>query len=238
MYSFDGRVRYSETDSEEYITIESVIDYFQDAAIFHTLDLGEDVEGLKKKKSAWMTCSWQLEIVRYPKHGEEITVCTWPYGFKAFIGERNCLMKTKDGETLVKANSLWSFMDMEAGRPKKVPDDVIAMYGVEDPLDMEYKPRKIPVPKEGGQVLPELVVERHHLDSLGHVNNGQYVKMALDYRRTVGRVKNFRAEYKMQAHLGDVIIPIRYEEEDREIIVLGAQDGSAYATVEITKQDA
>ncbi len=235
MYSFDARVRYSETDGEEYLTLQSIIDYFQDAAIFHTMELGQNVSVLKGMDCAWMTCSWQIEILRYPEHGEKINVSTWAYGFKSFMGERNCLMSSQDGEPLVKAASIWSYMDLKLQRPKKVSDEIIEMYGVEKPLDMEYKPRKIAYPKEGGEILPCVTVEKHHLDSLGHVNNGQYVKIALDYKTFDERVTSFRAEYKSQAHLGDKIFPIRFEEDDREIIVLTAEDGNVYSVFEIMK---
>lgn len=236
MYSFNGRVRYSETDSEEYLTLEGIIDYFQDAAIFHTSDLGLSTDKLIENKCAWMVCSWQIEINRYPKHGERIAISTWAYGFRSFMGERNCLIATEDGEELVKAGSVWSYMDLEQQRPIKVPDEVIDMYGIEKPLDMEYKPRKIPVPKEGGESFPYIVVERHHIDSLGHVNNGQYLKMAMEYRQITDSPKSFRVEYKKQAHFGDKIFPVRYEEEDREVISLNTEDGGIYAVVEITKQ--
>lgn len=236
MYSYNGRIRYSETDSEEYLTLPGIINYFQDAAIFHTAELGLSTDKLIENKCAWMVCSWQIEISRYPKHGERIIISTWPYGFKSFLGERNCLIATEDGEELVKAGSIWSYMDLSKQRPIKVPDDVVNMYGIEAPLNMEYKPRKITVPDEGGERFPYIIVERHHLDSLEHVNNGQYIRMAMDYSRAGGHPKSFRVEYKTQAHLGDKIFPVRYDEDDREVIVLADENGGIYAIVEITKQ--
>ncbi|MBQ8280816.1 MAG: acyl-[Lachnospiraceae bacterium] len=233
MYSFDGRVRYSETDSEEILTVPAIIDYFQDSAILHTYDLRQGKGSLIKDNCAWMLCSWQLEILRYPKFGEKIVISTWPYSFKSFLGERNCTLSTKDGEMLVKANSIWTYMDLDAQRPKKVPEDVSSLYELSNPLEMDYKPRKITIPESEGEKLAEIVVEKHHLDSLYHVNNGQYVKMALDCRLKTGRAGSVRVEYKKQARLGDVIYPVRYEEEGREIIVLMSEDKNIYATVEM-----
>ncbi|MGN0166378.1 MAG: acyl-[acyl-carrier-protein] thioesterase [Lachnospiraceae bacterium] len=233
MYSFNGRVRYSETDSEENLTVPAIIDYFQDAALFHTLDVGGGIASLKAQHCAWMLCSWQLDILRYPAHGENIVISTWPYDFKSFLGSRNCTLATASGEMLVKANCIWTFVDLDAQKPKKVPESVMALYEMNPPLDMDYKSRKILLPKEGGEELPPLLVEKHHLDSLNHVNNGQYVKIALGYRMADTEIHALRVEYKTQAHLGDVIKPVRYEEEDREIIALMSENNGIYATIEV-----
>ena len=40
MYTFDSRIRYSETDSEGKLTMASIINYFQDCSTFQSEDLG------------------------------------------------------------------------------------------------------------------------------------------------------------------------------------------------------
>lgn len=234
MYSYDARIRYSETDTDEILSIPGIIDYFQDAAIYHSMDVGNLVD-VAERKCAWMICAWQIEITTYPKHGDRVVVSTWPYSFKGFVGERNCIIADEDGKVLVKANSIWSYVDMETGRPVKHPLEAAERYGSGEPLEMKNTARKIPVPSEGGERLDEIKVEKHHLDSLGHVNNGQYVKIALAHSLIKERTSAFRVEYKSQAHLGDVIIPVRYEEDDREVITLLSEDEKIYATIEMAK---
>ena len=34
MYAFDSRIRYSETDSEGYLTLDALLNYFQDCSTF------------------------------------------------------------------------------------------------------------------------------------------------------------------------------------------------------------
>jgi acyl-ACP thioesterase len=235
MYSFDGRIRYSETDSEELLTLPGIIDYFQDAAIFHSEDVGVGVSALRNRERAWVLCSWQLEIERYPAFGEKIKISTYPYEFKGFMGSRNCLMTDESGEILVKGNCIWTFIDMQALKPVRVPPEISSCYEEDEKLPMNYKPRKILLPKDGGEELSAIYVEKHHLDSLSHVNNGQYVKIAMEYRKSTGRIKNFRAEYKTQAHLGDKIKPVRYDFDTVEIISLKSETGEVFATVEIEK---
>lgn len=233
MYSFDGRIRYSETDNDENITIPAIIDYFQDAAIFHTMDAGAGIGTLLANNCAWMVCAWQIEILRYPKHGERVVVSTWPYSFRHFMGERNCVLATPEGEQLILANCIWTFVDIKEGKPKIVPDEIIGLYELGKPLEMEYKGRKIILPKEDGEELCHIMVEKQHIDSLNHVNNGQYVKMALALRQGKKPVKSVRVEYKNQAHLGDIIKPVRYIADDREIIALMSEDNVVYSVIEL-----
>lgn len=40
MYTFDSRVRYSETDENGNLSLESLIDYMQDCTNFQSEDLG------------------------------------------------------------------------------------------------------------------------------------------------------------------------------------------------------
>ncbi|MDD6101691.1 MAG: thioesterase [Clostridiales bacterium] len=236
MYSFKSRIRYSETGADRKLTLTSAIDYFQDAAIFQSEDVGRGIDELGRDNLAWVMCAWQLEITRYPYHGENVEICTFPYGFRSFIGSRNCFMKDENGDIIIKANCIWTLYDFAKGRPSRVTDKIMEAYDIEEPIEMNYKSRHIDVPDEGGVSLKPITVEACHIDSLGHVNNGQYIKIAMNYRKSSSPVKKFRAEYKSQAHLGDIMIPVLYDLSDREVITLESESGEIFVTVEIEKE--
>ena len=76
----------------------------------------------------------------------------------------------------------------------------IAGYGTEEPLPMEYAGRKIPLPKERKQGEP-FPVRRHQIDTNHHVNNSQYVQMALDVWEEMGtpsKIRELRLSTKNQ----------------------------------------
>ena len=52
----------------------------------------------------------------------------------------------------------------------------------------------------------EFVVQESQLDTNHHVNNGQYVRMAMN-QIELPKVSELRVEYKKQALLGDMIVP-------------------------------
>ena len=242
MYTFDSRIRYSETDENAVLTIESLIDYFQDCSTFQTEDYGVGLSWLTKQKLAWVLNYWQIDIFRLPSLYEHVCTGTVPYSLKGFIGLRNFFMdalpdaadaagkEPAQAERLAIANSVWSLMDMEKMMPARVTPEHASHYPLEEKLPMEYLDRKIKIP-EGGTVSEAAPVEIHHghLDTNLHVNNGQYVRIAMDALREnipcdaeaaketcscAQKFQRIRAEYKKQAHLGDVLVPVIHTYED------------------------
>ena len=209
MYTFDSRIRYSEVDKDAYLTIESLIDYFQDCSTFQTQDGPATMEYLRERNIAWVLNSWQIVINRYPKLCEEVTIGTIPYELKGFFGHRNFFMDTKAGERLAIANSVWTLFDFEKGVPARITPEIVEAYPLEERLPMDYGDRKIVVPKEAEVLTGEdILVRSHHLDTNNHVNNGQYIRMAIESLPDKAiKVAALRAEYKKQALLGDTLFP-------------------------------
>lgn len=234
MYSFDSRIRYSECDENCKLRLDALMNYFQDASTFQSENLGVGFSYLAPRNLVWVLVSWQVEITRYPALGEEVEIGTLPYDFKGFIGSRNFCMKTKGGEMLAKANSIWTLLNFDSMKPALPPADMLEKYPVEPRLDMNYEGRKITV-NDGGACEEPIVVQRQHLDSNNHVNNAQYIIMAIQYLPQDFEVRNLRVEYKKQAHLGDVLIPYVVTEGDKVVISLRDDTGAVYVNVECRK---
>ncbi len=231
MYTFDSRIRYSETDSEGKLTIMSLLNYFQDASTFHSEDLGVGMGYLREQHLVWVLNAWQIVVHRMPEIGERVTVGTLPYEFKGFLGMRNFIMLDEQGETLAAANSVWSLLSTDSLRPARLTEQMIRRYVPEEKLPMDYAPRKIAIP-EGLMKQEPIVVKKHHLDTNHHVNNGQYVNMALQYLPEDLEILQMRAEYKKQAFLDDVIVPGVVIDNKQCVVELSTEDGHPYATVE------
>lgn len=230
-YSFTGRVRFSEIDHTEKITLPGIVNYFQDCSIFQSESLGLGVDYLAEHGRAWVLSAWQVVVERYPRLGEAIGIYTWATGFKGFIGYRNFCMTDEEGTTLAYANSVWSYMDMRKGRPVRPAREEVAAYGIGEPLEMDYADRKIRLP-EGFREKSSFPVRKYHIDTNEHVNNCQYVQIALEALDKEILVHQMRAEYKKSAVYRDVIVPRVTEEGDRITAALCDVDGTPYAVVE------
>ena len=134
-------------------------------------------------------------------------------------------------------------MDMENMRPAKPTAKMLEAYVMEEKLPMDYAPRKIALPAEGGIRRETIEIRRHHLDTNYHVNNGQYIRIAMEclpaglLQKENAHIRQMRAEYKKQAHLGDRIYPVVYSEgEETAAIALNNQEGQPYCVVELKQQ--
>ena len=233
-YSFDSKIRFSETKVDEKLSYTSIVNYFQDCSNFQSGILGLGADTLAKKKRAWVLLGWQIEINRRPTIGEEVKVTTWPYAFKGFYGSRNYTMETASDEMLAYANSIWAFLDVENGHPTKVDAEEIAGYKLEEKLAMDYAPRKVDMPvkyeeQESFEVLPT------HLDVYNHVNNGQYVAMAEAYLPLEFTVRQMRIEYKKQAKSGNIITPLVGKSAEQVTVALCDEKQEVYAVIEFNR---
>ena len=235
MYSFNSRIRYSETDEGGKLTAAGIINYMQDCSTFHSEDAGVGVETLNIRRKAWMLSSWQILIDRYPRLGENVVISTWHNESRGINGFRNFLISSPEGERMVRAGSVWFLYDLDKGVPVRVREEDTAPYGTPGPkLDLGKVPKRIILPGEYEEREPVAVL-RHHLDSNHHVNNAQYIEMACELIPPYLTVREIRAEYRKAAVLGDVLYPRLGREElaagQAWITALCSKSGETYATI-------
>ena len=234
-YSFNSRVRYSETGENGKLTLPGVLNYFQDCCTFHAESVGLGGDVLKARDRAWVLSSWQVIVDEYPAMGTEIRITTAPYDFKGFMGMRNFTIETMDGKRLAWANSNWTHLAISTGIPVRLTPADTDNYILSEKLEMDYAPRKIKLPDD--MISQEsFTVQKHHLDTNHHVNNCQYICMAEDFLPEDFKVYQMRAEYKMQAKLGDTICPKAKAETGKVIVSLDDTDGKAYAIIEFQQK--
>ncbi len=232
IYTFDSRVRYSETDHRGTMTLTALMNYLQDCSTFQSEDIGVGLAMLREKNKAWLLSYWQVVIDRFPRLGEKITVGTLATGFKGFLGNRNFFIDDENGNRVVSANSIWTFFDTKKARPARPEEEDIAPYGLEEPLEMDYEARKIQLP-EKTNALPSFPVRRAHIDTNEHVNNCQYIQMAMDILPEDFSIHKLRVDYKKSAVMGNIIFPEISEEEERTVVKLCDETGSPYVVVEL-----
>ena len=231
MYTFDSRIRYSETDETGALSLLGVINYLQDCSTFQSEDIGLGVEYLEEKKRAWLLSSWRIVIDRYPVLGERIKIGTWATSSKGIYGYRDFVIMDQDGNYLVRAESIWFFCDTEKMVPVSVMPEDVAAYGNEEALDLGKAPRKILIPEEYEEGIP-VTIATHHLDTNHHVNNAQYVDIAREAVPCTKMVKGIRADYKKAAVLGEILVPrVTKTGEDEWTVVLADEAGEVRAVV-------
>ncbi|MDI9591359.1 MAG: thioesterase [Acidobacteriota bacterium] len=241
MYSFDGRVRYSECDERGNLTLLALINYLQDCTTFHSESIGRGVSHMRGRGIAWLIAAWQIEIGRLPRFCDDIRVSTWCHSMARTLATRNFTICDGDGTPLVRADSLWFVYDLAAGRPIRIPEDQRVYLSDEPPLDMPPTVRRLPV---GGpcQTAPAITVGELHLDTNRHVNNAQYLGMATnaiaavfghDIAAHVTDIARVCIQYRRQALLADTIVPRVHVDGGVCTVDLADPDGDTFAVVRI-----
>ena len=235
MYSLTYKVTTSTCDSEGKLKLYSALQMMQDCS-----EMWIDSEpGVKQyfteQNMAQLLATRQVEIVRVPEYKEELTVTTSVYGMKPMFGFRNTFIYDAQGKPCYKTWSMGAFVDKAAGKLKRVDEATIQSMTLEPQLEMNYKDRRIILPKgrsseshpslledgrvateldkvkDGGEVLEPIKVLRADIDYNKHLNNANYVRMAMELLPEDFVVSGLRVEYRVAAKLGDCLTPTTYQ---------------------------
>lgn len=233
-FEFDAHVRYSETTHNGTMALPALIDIFQDCSIFHSEKIGYGPELLKNEQKAWVLMHWHIVVDRYPKLAEQITVGTFASSFKTVSAGRDFYLRDTEGTIIARAHSTWGFMDLTAGKPVRPSAEHVAAYGLGTPLEMPKESRKIALPAADElRACDPITVRRDLIDTNEHVNNSQYVRIALSVLPDEMQPHRARVDYRRSAVLGDVIQPHVAIEEERTVVLLADDDGAPYGVVEL-----
>ena len=218
MYSLKYKVTTSACDSEGRLKLFSALQMMQDCS-----EMWIDSEpGVKQyfteQNMAQLLATRQVEIVRVPEYKEELTVTTSVYGMKPMFGFRNTFIYDAQGKPCYKTWSMGAFVDKAAGKLKRVDDATIQSMTLDPKLDMDYKDRRIILPKDGGEIIEPIKVLRADIDYNKHMNNANYVRMAMELLPEDFVVTGLRVEYRVAAKLGDTLVPTIYR-HDKVIII-------------------
>ena len=220
MYSLNYKVTTSTCDSDGKLKLYSALQMMQDCSEMW-IDSEQGVKDyFEKENMAQLLASRQVEVIRRPSFKEELTVTTSVYGMKSMFGFRNTFIYDAEGLPCYRTWSMGAFVDKSTGKLKKVDDQTISTMLLEPKLDMNYKDRLIILPKEGGTVLAPIAVQRADIDYNKHVNNANYIRMAMELLPEGFEVKGLRVEYRVPARLNDQLVPTVYQQDELFIVAL------------------
>ena len=217
MYSLNYKVTTSTCDSEGKLKLFSALQMMQDCSEMWIDSEPQVKEYFARENMAQLLASRQVEIMRVPNFKEELTVTTSVYGMKPMFGFRNTFIYDAEGKPCYRTWSMGAFVDKANGKLKRVDDAVANSLLIEPQLEMNYKDRRIILPKTEGEVLEPIKVLRADIDYNKHLN---YVRMAMELLPEDFVVRGLRVEYRVAAKLGDSLTPIIYKIADGIIISL------------------
>ena len=164
MYSLTYKVTTSTCDSEGKLKLYSALQMMQDCSEMWIDSELEIKDYFLQQNMAQLLATRQVEIIRVPDYKEELTVTTSVYGMKPMFGFRNTFIYDAQGNPCYKTWSMGAFVDKVAGKLKRADDATIQSMKLEPQLEMNYKDRRIILPKTEGEVLEPIKVLRADID--------------------------------------------------------------------------
>lgn len=214
MYSLKYKVTTSACDSEGRLKLYSALQMMQDCSEMW-IDTEQGVKQFfSEQNMAQLLATRQVEVIRVPEYKEELTVTSSVYEMKPMFGFRNTFIYDADGLPCYKTWSMGAFVDKATGKLKRVDDATIASMHLEPKLDMTYGDRRIKLPQEGGEMCAPIPVMRADIDYNRHVNNANYIRMAMELLPEDFVINGLRVEYRIAAKLGDTLVPVIYQNDN------------------------
>lgn len=145
--------------------LDTIVDWLQGVAYGDVLDAGIDQDAV------WVVRRTSLQVARFPRFGERLTLRTACSGYGALWAERRTSIRG-DGGGAVDAAAIWVSLDPVTLRPARV-DRFVDLYGA-SAGDRRVRARlHHPAPPQDAVPRPWLLREAD-LDVAGHVNNAAY----------------------------------------------------------------
>ena len=232
MYTLNYKVTTSCCDSEGKLKLFSALQMMQDCSEMWIDSEPTIHKFFKDNNMTQLLATRQVEVVRVPCFKEDLTVTTSIYEVMPMYGFRNTFIRDAQGQPCYRTWSMGAFVDLSTGRLARLSEDAIASLTLEAKQEMNYRGRRILLPKQDGTMLEPVQVMRADIDYNRHMNNANYVRIAMELMPKGFEVHDMRVEYRIAAKLGDLLTPTLYPISGGYIVAL-AIDGQLSAIIEL-----
>lgn len=173
------RVKYHEIDKNWKLSINSVLNYFNDVVTLENYNNPERRKYLQDNCLNWLLLKWHIRLNgQQPIFGDKITVSTWPHSMDRYYAYRKFDLAFNN-ETIVHASSLWLLIDIKKKKPVRINKKLIEFYK----LSGEEKPiifASDKVNKTNKCSHSEFIAFDSDIDTNKHVNNAVYLRWIFD----------------------------------------------------------
>ena len=229
IFTYNYKIKYSDVGIDNKLTLKSLVETLQEAAIGHSEQAGYGVNNIENTQIAWLLLDWKVQIISYPHSNQFITVKTWPRVFDKLYSYRDFEVYDEENNLVAIASSKWFAIDTESKKIRKLTPEITNAYGepvTKSVFDDPFK-RKVTVP-ENLKLHFSYTTQRRDIDTNGHVNNLNYIDYALEsldeeiFNNTT--FKNLEIEYKKEIKLKENIKCYYSFEDNKHIITIKSED--------------
>jgi acyl-ACP thioesterase len=202
------KVRAFDVDANDRLKVNTILDYFQDAASNDAERLDFGYSNFVPRGLTWVLSWAKFEFIKYPKFIDEVKIQTWGKKQYKLYSIRDYLMFDSNHEIICRGTSAWLLLDSKSLRPKILPQ-LFPEIKMHDSIDaLNDLPQKITHESPPASIY-STQVRYSDIDLNQHANNASYIKFMLDcFEKEFHKehtIKSLVVSFSAESKLGDEI---------------------------------
>lgn len=179
-YDKEFELRYFEMNKFGVASPTTILTLLEETAADHCFSINYSLYQLREKNIGWVLISGFMQMERYPKYKEKITIRTWLSEYTSIKGIRENIIYDEQNNIIGRAKGLWIFFDIERRRPTEIFSDIKDRWSLynEESIDCDIS-KKIPVIEDYDYEI-KFKVNRYDTDMNKHVNNIRYLQWVVE----------------------------------------------------------
>jgi len=126
-------------DGNEHVNNLAYLRWMQEAAWAHSSAQGWTHQRYRELGAGWFVRSHFIEYLRPAHLGDVLMLHTWVGEMKAGSCVRRFLFLPEAGrEAIARAQTRWAFVDLDSGRPRRIPFEVSSAFPIVPDNDPEF----------------------------------------------------------------------------------------------------
>ena len=200
----------------------------ENIAGMHSEMAGFGFTDIEKTRRSWVLLAWKVEVKKRPLINDTLKIKTWSRCIEKIYAYRDFEIRDQYDDIIAIASSKWLFIDIDAEKFIKIPEEVIKSYKQEDIQVFEEK--DLGRLKEPSSCINKIdfKITRNMIDVNKHLHNTYYLdiaKEALPEEIALTReFDNFEIMYKKEIKLGDTVKAIYTKEDEYHYVVIKNED--------------
>lgn len=137
VYTQDIVVTDADIDMQNRVSNLRYVEWMQDVAVGHSAARGWSMERYESLGQGWVVRQHTITYKRPALLGDVVTAATWiaSYGPRRSL-RRYAFWRAEDKALLAEAETQWVYIDMATGKPRSVPEELVAAFSIVDAAPM------------------------------------------------------------------------------------------------------
>jgi acyl-ACP thioesterase len=173
-------LRYFEMNELGIASPTTILTLLEETAAEHCYSINHSLYQLADQNIGWVLISGVMQMERYPRYKEKITIRTWLSNYTTIKGYRENLIYDEQNNIIGRARGLWIFFDINRRRPIQIFDNIIEKWSFCNIESINHNISERIEAIENPEYELKFKINKYDTDMIKHVNNIRYLQWAIE----------------------------------------------------------